>query len=134
GDSFLLDYRYIREVPEVFAAFPKQNHRFKEFAGEFDSVNQLTGGARVAITREWSLSYRIAYSFERNVMLANVGSVDYVSRCGCWSAGVVLRQSRSRGASVSFSYSLLGLGDDSRRSIAPSSSGPRSLLDAFGGV
>jgi lipopolysaccharide assembly outer membrane protein LptD (OstA) len=134
GDSFLLDYRYIREVPEVFAAFPKQNHRFKEFAGAFDSVNQLTGGARVAITREWSLSYRIAYSFERNVMLANVGSVDYVSRCGCWSAGVVLRQSRSRGASVSFSYSLLGLGDDSRRSIAPSSSGPRSLLDAFGGV
>ncbi len=88
----------------------------------------------MAHTREQFLSYRIAHTFARKLMLANMGAVDYVSRCGCWSAGVVLRQSRSRGASVSFSYSLLGLGDDSRRSIAPSSSGPRSLLDAFGGV
>jgi len=134
GDALLLDYRFIRNIPQFFEAFPEQNDRFERYAGEFDSVNQLSGGARVAITRQWALSYTIAYSFEREVLLGNTASVEYVSRCGCWAAEVVLGQSRSRGASLSFRYRLLGLGDDSRRGVVPSPSGPGSLLDAFGGV
>ena len=134
GDALMRGYRYIRTIPEFFSAFPKQNDRFKRYAGEFDSINQISGGARVAITRQWAVSYRIAYSFERELLLTNSASIEYVSRCGCWSAGVVLGQSRSRGLSLSFRYSVLGLGNDSRWGMAPAPLGAGSLLDSFRGV
>ncbi|MEE2677683.1 MAG: LPS assembly protein LptD [Myxococcota bacterium] len=134
GDALFVDYRYVREIPQFFEAFPEQNRRFKRFRRESDAIHQITAGARVAITRQWSVSYRVGYSFEGSLLLANTGSVDYVSSCGCWSAGVVISQSRSRGASLSFRYRFLGLGDTSNQSLRPSVSGPPSLLDAFGGV
>jgi len=130
GDRFTLGYRFIRNVPNVFEAFPRQNERFNDFRSEFDQVNQLDGGLRVAITRQWGITYRGAYSFERQIFLGNQGGVEYISKCGCWAVRVQVSESRSRGAQVSFEYTLLGLGDDTTAPFeAGGRRGPLGFLD-----
>jgi lipopolysaccharide assembly outer membrane protein LptD (OstA) len=114
GDRVSLGYRFLRGIPEVFEAFPKQNDRFDAFRGEFDKVHQVDGSFRIAINPQWGLLYRGAYSFERKLFLANAGGVDYISKCRCWAVRVLLKDNRTRGPSVSFEYTLLGIGDDSR--------------------
>jgi lipopolysaccharide assembly outer membrane protein LptD (OstA) len=132
GDVVSLGYRYLRDVPRFFEAFPVQNDRFDNFKSETENINQIDGGVRIAITREWAVSYRGAYSFDQSELLANAGGIEFFSRCRCWAVRLELRASRSRGASVSLQYTLLGLGDDSRN---PFGSGGRqvgaSFLDAF---
>ena len=73
GDSFSLDYRYLREIPRFFGAFPKQNDRYGGFSEEFDSINQISGRLRIAITRQWRVTYRAAYSLEQSTLLGNEG-------------------------------------------------------------
>jgi lipopolysaccharide assembly outer membrane protein LptD (OstA) len=114
GDRFSLDYRYVRQIPGFFEAFPVENRRFDDFKGEFDEINQIAGGLRIAITPQWGISYRGAYSFEQSALLGNEGGVEYISKCRCWALRVELRQSRSRGIQVGFRYAFVGLGDDSR--------------------
>ena len=104
GDSVELGYRYLRDVPRVFEAFPQTNRRFDGFRGEFDRVNQLDGGVRVVINPQWAVGYGAAYTFERNLLLLNRGFVEYTSRCLCWRVAVELRQSRSRGVAVGLRY------------------------------
>lgn len=114
GDRFTLGYRYLREIPRFFEAFPGENRRYDGFTEEFEAVNQIDGGFRVAITRNWAVVYRAAFSFERGLLLGNEGGIEYVSKCDCWAVRLEVRQSRSRGFSFGFRYSFRGLGDDSR--------------------
>lgn len=114
GDRANLGYRYLRDVPEFFEAFPEQNDRFDGYRGRFSRVHQIDGGFRIAINPQWALLYGVAYSFERKLFLGNGGGVEYISRCRCWAVRVQLRDNRTRGPSVSFEYMLIGVGDDSR--------------------
>jgi lipopolysaccharide assembly outer membrane protein LptD (OstA) len=135
GDSLALGYRYLRRVPAFFEAFPRQNRRFDDFEDPFDHVNQIDAAARLAITANWALVYSGVYSFERELFIGNQGGVEYISRCGCWAVRVEVADSRSRGPSVSVRYTLLGLGDDSRRPFQSGGrSGPLGFLDGLGGV
>ena len=121
GDRFSLDYRFIREVGNFFEAFPEENRRFENLKDEFDQVNQISGGLRIAITREWGITYRAAYSFERSALLGNAGGVEYISRCRCWAARVEVRQRRNRGVGFRFLFTFVGIGDDSRSPFESSS-------------
>jgi lipopolysaccharide assembly outer membrane protein LptD (OstA) len=129
GDAVSLGYRFLRNTPEFFEAFPSQNDRYDAFRGEFSRVHQIDGRVRVAINAQWALLYRGAYSFERNLSLANSGGVEYISKCRCWAVGLELKDNRTRGPSVSFRYTLLGLGDDSRNPFeGPNYTGAQSFL------
>jgi lipopolysaccharide assembly outer membrane protein LptD (OstA) len=124
GHRLAFGYRYLRRVGRFFERYEFARERFEDFSEEFDRVNQVTGSARLRLTERWALSYRGGYSFEGWEVLANSVGVEYFSACGCWSAGVDLSVDPVRGASVSVSWSLTGLG---RERSARSRTG---LLDA----
>ena len=67
---------------------------------------------RFLIVERWRISYRIAYSFERSLLLGNRGALEYISRCKCWSARIEIAQSRSSGVEFALLYRLLGLGQE----------------------
>jgi lipopolysaccharide assembly outer membrane protein LptD (OstA) len=114
GDRFTFGYRFLRDVPRFFEAFPRRNDRFDNFREEVERINQLDGGVRIAVTEHWALTYRGAFTFETNDLLANEGGVEYLSRCRCWAVRVEVSGSRARGAQINVLYTLVGLGDDSR--------------------
>lgn len=134
GDALELGYRFLREVPRFFEDFPSANRRFDGFNAEFDRVNQLDGGVRVAITANWAVGYRAVYSFERNLLIGNRGFVEYTSRCLCWAVALEVRESRGRGVAFGLRYRLTGLGDDARRRPRAGAEPAAGSLDAFGGV
>jgi lipopolysaccharide assembly outer membrane protein LptD (OstA) len=105
-------YRYVRKAPRFFENFKFDRQRFDDFKGSFSQVNQIAGAIRIALSDRWAISYRAAYTFEKELLLANVGGIEYLSGCKCWSVGLEVEQDRTRGASVRLSYRLLGLGDD----------------------
>ncbi len=132
GDRFDLGYRYLRDVPRFFEAFPVENDRFDNYETGFERIHQIDGGVRIAITRQWGITYRAAYSFERNLLLANVGGIEYLSKCRCWAVRLEVSESRSRGVQFRVLYRLVGLGDDSRSPFeAPGPGGAFGLLDGF---
>jgi lipopolysaccharide assembly outer membrane protein LptD (OstA) len=112
GHQLGFSYRYVRKAPRFFENFKFSKKRFDDFKGSFSQVNQIAGAVRVALTERWAVSYRGAYTFEKELLLANVGGIEYISGCKCWSIGVEVEQDRTRGASFRLSYRLLGLGDD----------------------
>ncbi|MBW2267533.1 MAG: LPS-assembly protein LptD [Deltaproteobacteria bacterium] len=133
GDGLRFGYRYLREVPAVFEAFPDANRRFKKFDGTTDEINQLDARLRIQLSRGWAIGYRFAYSIERALMLGSRGYVEYLSRCDCWGLAVELTGIRSRGIGINIRYYLQGLGDDPR-SLRDADTARRTSLDAFGGV
>lgn len=125
GHQFQFGYRYLRHIPDFFEDFGSGD-RFDNVKKE-NRVNQIDAGFRVSLTAQWSVAYRTAYSFERDLSLANEGFFEYVSKCGCWAAGLELSEDRTRGVEVKVLYRLIGLGRDAEP--------PRSgLLDGLGGV
>ena len=87
---------------------------------------------RIAITRQWGITYRAAFSFERNLLLANQGGIEYLSKCRCWALRLEVSESRSRGVQFKLLYTLVGIGDDSRSPFEQSLfGGSLSLLDGL---
>lgn len=115
GDSLTVGYRFLRRVPEFFEDFSGDDGRFDEFDRDFDQVNQLGVGLRVALPWRFTASWDTAYTFERSLFLQNTWGIEYLSRCLCWVAGLEISQSRSRGVQFALIYRLTGLGDDRRR-------------------
>lgn len=122
GHQLGFGYRFLRDIPDVFEDFGTGD-RFDR-ARRASQVNQLSAGARVAVTDQWTLGYRAAYSFETGLLLTNTGLIEYVSACRCWAIGLELSQDRARGVEVRVRYRLVGLGDDEDRRR-------ESLLDAL---
>ena len=114
GHRVAISHRYLRDIPRFFESFPQQNDRFDNFKSGMDSINQTKAAMRFALGARWALTYRIAYSFERSILLGNQGGIEYISGCRCWAGRLELVQSRSRGVEVRVLYTILGLGDDSR--------------------
>jgi lipopolysaccharide assembly outer membrane protein LptD (OstA) len=108
GNGLSLSYRFLRDTPQVFENFGSGS-RWKSFH-DLGRVNQVDGSLRFAILKQWTLGYRIAYSFDQDLMIANRGSIEYMSRCKCWALGVELSEDRARGVEVKVLYRLVGLG------------------------
>lgn len=123
GHRFSIGYRYRRDIPDVFENF-RTGERFDNFE-KFEHIQQAFGDLRLQVTPRWLLGYRTSYSFESNVLLQNAGLVEYLSRCGCWAAGVELSMDRSSGVDVRLLYRLVGIGDDL---------GESPLLDSLEGL
>jgi lipopolysaccharide assembly outer membrane protein LptD (OstA) len=115
GYDFRLTYRYLRDVPRFFENFRFDTERFDEFEAGFLRINQLSFFMRLALTRNWGVTYRIVHSFEESLILANQLGIEYISRCLCWAVRLELEDDRTGGFGVSFQYRLIGLGDDTVR-------------------
>jgi len=121
GTDFSIAYRYLRQIPLFFEGFPAGSPVASDAVPDFNSINQIGFNTRLPLNRNWALFYNIAYSFEQTLLLGNRGGVEYISKCRCWAIRVELDQSRTRGVTYSFNYTLLGLGQDNVRPFQPRS-------------
>jgi lipopolysaccharide assembly outer membrane protein LptD (OstA) len=121
GTDFSIAYRYLRQIPLFFEGFPIGSPIASSFNPSFNSVNQVGFNTRLPLTRSWAVFYNIAYSFEEALLLGNRGGAEYISKCRCWAIRVEIDQSRTRGVTYSFNYTLLGLGQDNVRPFQPRS-------------
>jgi lipopolysaccharide assembly outer membrane protein LptD (OstA) len=115
GNDLGLAYRKVQDVPEFFEGFDLEDDRFDEFEEEFEEINQVELYARYAFSRLWAASYRLRYSLEGSLALANQFGIEYVSRCQCWAVRLELEDERQRGFQAALRYRIVGLGDDSIR-------------------
>ena len=129
GHRVGLRYRYLRDVPKFFEAFPYVRQRFRHVSDDFDRVSQIDLYGRLSITDSWAITYVGSYSFERSLVLRNLGGVEYWSRCKCWAVRLEVAQDRERGVNFNLQYTLTGLGDDEGRPYEPSGVPGFELLD-----
>ena len=116
-----LGYRFLRDIPDVFEDFGT-GERFDNFS-EIRRIDQVFADLRLQITQRWLVGYRLSYSFESDLILQNVGMIEYLSKCGCWAAGIELAADRASGVEWRLLYRLVGVGDDM---------GTSPLLDSLG--
>jgi lipopolysaccharide assembly outer membrane protein LptD (OstA) len=107
-----LSYRYLNQIPRFFEDFSSSSDRFDDFKDDFNHVNQIDVRLAYQFSENWSIRYQVARSFETKILLANRGSVEYLSKCKCWAAGIELRQNRQFGFEFGVTYRLVGLGND----------------------
>jgi hypothetical protein len=122
GHGLSIGYRFVRRIPDLFEDF-LHGERYDNY-DDLEHINQGDVGLQMVLLSRWTLAYRIAYSFDQDLLIANRGIVEYLSRCRCWALGAELRADRARGVEVRVVYRLMGLG----RQIG---SGARSFLDGF---
>ena len=103
-------YRWVRDIPRFFEDFASGD-RFDEDE-VFRHIHQLETGFELDLSERWALRYRLAYSIEGDRLLANRGTLEYFSACGCWSLALEVRQDRTRGVDSALTLRLLGLGGD----------------------
>ncbi len=115
GHDFRITYRFVENVPRFFENFGFDDERFDDFEDGFLRVNQFSLNTRIAITRHIGITYRIAYSFEQSLVIANQIGVEYLSRCYCWALGVAVSDNRARGLTPTFQYRFFGLSKDTVR-------------------
>jgi lipopolysaccharide assembly outer membrane protein LptD (OstA) len=107
-----LRYRYLERIPRFFEDFRSDNDRFDDFDDNFNRVNQVDLSIGYQFTRNWSARWQLAYSFENSLLLGNRASVEYLSKCNCWAAGLEVRQNRQFGFEFNILYRIVGLGQD----------------------
>jgi lipopolysaccharide assembly outer membrane protein LptD (OstA) len=115
GNDLGIGYRKVEDVPDFFEGFDFEDERFDEFDDEFEEINQVELFGRYAFTRLWAASYRLRYSLEGSLALANQFGLEYISRCQCWAVRLELEDERQRGFQAAIRYRIVGLGDDSVR-------------------
>ena len=131
GHAAQVAYRYMRDIPEFFGAYPRQNDRFDPFR-ELGKLSQARFAFRFAFLERWALTWGAGYSFEKAFLIGNTGGLEYLSACGCWAGRIELAQDRSSGVAVRLVYRLVGIGDDAENPFAPRGAGPGfGSLDAF---
>jgi LPS-assembly protein len=122
GHGLSIGYRFVRRTPDVFENF-LYGDRYDNFR-ELERINQANAALQLVLLSRWTLAYRIAYSFDQDLMIANRGIIEYLSRCRCWALGAELSEDRARGVEVRVVYRLMGLGQQI-------GSGGRGFLDGF---
>ncbi len=131
GHEAGLDYRYLRELPRRFEDFAFDDERFSGFRADFDRINQLGLSLRAALTPQWALTYRGAFSFQSSLSIANQGGVEYISRCRCWAIRLEIEDDRQRGYAFGIRYRLIGIGDDAVRPFGTGRGLGLGLLDVL---
>ena len=117
GHDLAFSYRYLRDIPRFFESFNSsgEEDRYEEFEQGLFKINQLTLRGRLAINRNWAVTYGVRYSFESSIWLTNRAGVEYISKCRCWAIRLEVGGDRSGGAFFNVQYVLIGLGDDDIR-------------------
>jgi len=114
GSRISADYRYRRDIPEIYEDFDTSGGRFEDFDDSFERINQLGLKTRTLLTDHWTAIYDINYSFELSDTITNRAGLEYLSKCDCWKVGVEFYDHRTRGSTWRLMYTLTGLGRDER--------------------
>jgi hypothetical protein len=114
GHRVSLGYRYVRDIPQVFENFVR-NDRFEDFLDGFTRINQISGGARFQATRNWAITYSGSYSLDNAISLINQFGIEYLSKCNCWAVRFEVNEDRTRGVDWTIQYRLVGLGEPPER-------------------
>jgi len=114
GHRLGLGYRYVRDIPQVFENFVR-NDRFEDFLDGFTRINQISGSVRFQATRSWALTYNGYYSFDNDISLINQFGIEYLSKCKCWAVRFEINEDRTRGLDWTIQYRLVGLGEPPQR-------------------
>jgi lipopolysaccharide assembly outer membrane protein LptD (OstA) len=122
GHGVSIGYRFVRRIPDVFENF-LHGDRYDNYS-ELEHINQADAALQLVLLSRWTLAYRIAYSFDQDLLIANRGLIEYLSRCRCWALGAELSADRASGIEVRVVYRLMGLGREIGRA-------GRSFLDGF---
>jgi hypothetical protein len=101
-------YRYRRDLPR----FAESARGDPSDVGSRDThLNQLDWNASVVLTERIRLRYRATYSLVKGTgLIQGRGSLDYVSKCRCWSIGVSVFQEREQNFGGGIQIQILGLG------------------------
>lgn len=116
GIATTFGYRRVPDGPDFFENF--QTARFENYVDQFDEINQLSGAISLPLLGRIRVNYRANYSFVGGFFLTNSGSIDYMSSCDCWAAGLQVSSSRSEDVRFQFRYTVVGLGDDADNPFA----------------
>lgn len=103
-------YRFVPDGPDFYESYTTA--RFRRYTSRFDEINQLSGAVSFPLGKRLRAAYAANYTFSGEFFLTNAATLDYVSPCGCWSAGVRLSASRDDQLRVQFRYTVVGLGDN----------------------
>jgi lipopolysaccharide assembly outer membrane protein LptD (OstA) len=114
GNRLALGYRYVRDIPQVFENFTR-NDRFEDFLDGFTRINQISASARFQATRNWAVTYDGSYSFDNAISLINQFGIEYLSKCKCWAVRFEVNEDRTRGVDWTIQYRLVGLGEPPER-------------------
>ncbi|GEM_PF-828667 len=100
-------YRYRRMIPPVL----ESNRGIVEI-GELGSVNQIIGRVNLELTSRFRVRYSSVYKLaERDEFIRNQVTVEYVSKCRCWSIGATVGEDRRDQIRGGLMFRFLGLGD-----------------------
>ncbi|MGH0035554.1 MAG: LPS-assembly protein LptD [Myxococcota bacterium] len=111
--TMALRYRYLEDIPFFFESYRGENSdRFDEFEEGFTRVSQIDAEMSIPLFDRLVLGGKITYSIEDDLRLRTRGSIDYVSKCRCWAAGVEIRDSRNDGIQTSFRFTILQPGSN----------------------
>jgi len=114
GHLLSLRYRYVRDIPQVFENFFRDD-RFEDFEEGFTSINQLSGVGRLQATENWALTYAGSFSFDNSISLVNQFGIEYLSKCKCWAVRLEVDEDHTRGFEWRLRYRLVGLGDQKQQ-------------------
>ena len=114
GHQVSLRYRYVRDIPQVFENF-QRNDRFEDFTDGFTRINQISGVGRWQATEHWAFTYAGSFSFDNSISLINQFGIEYLSKCRCWAVRLEVDEDRTRGVEWTLRYRLVGLGDQKQK-------------------
>ena len=114
GHQVSLRYRYVRDIPQVFENF-QRNDRFEDFTDGFTRINQISGVGRWQATEHWAFTYAGSFSFDNSISLINQFGIEYLSKCRCWAVRLEVDEDRTRGFEWTLRYRLVGLGDQKQQ-------------------
>ncbi|MEM9175367.1 MAG: LPS assembly protein LptD [Myxococcota bacterium] len=100
-------YRYRRTIPPVL-----ESDRGIVRIGELDAINQVNGRLTLEVTRRVRLGYATVYKLaERDEFIRNQGTLEYVSKCRCWSVGALISVDRRDNLRGGLTFRFIGLGE-----------------------
>lgn len=101
-------YRFRERIPTFL-----ESNRGLTLINETDRVNQINFSEEVELTRRFRLRHRLIYKLGgEDEILRNEGTVEYASKCRCWTLGVTVAFDRNDQISGGFNLRFVGLGDD----------------------
>lgn len=119
-NSILVRYRYLRDVPEFFERWFRNDDVFEEFEEEFDRINQFNLEGNLALLRQLDLFFNGFVSVEESSTIGGTVGLAFLSDCGCWELIAQMRR-RTRPDVTRFGLEirLAGLGFQQLRRERP---------------
>jgi len=105
--TLVAGHRYRRRIPPLL-----ESDRGVVRIGEIDAINQIQGRAVLQLTSRVRLRYSTVYKLaERDEFIRNEGTVEYVSKCRCWSVGGTVSVDRRDNLRGGILFRFIGLGE-----------------------